>query len=170
MNCCKQCIYVKLPFQNCSTKKIVPFCHPEYFIAMLWTISWKHINVFSVSVTILYLLLELWQINLSKLNLNEQVICLNWTLAKVSIWVISFYECKLKTYFSEGFGLDRLHLNLKNNWHCYKMCLYLSFSEENMLWRARNYADARQYEKASKIETPSCDRLQEIYAWYGVYS
>jgi hypothetical protein len=33
-----------------------------------------------------------------------------------------------------------------------------------MLWKARNYADARLYDRASKMETPSCDRLQEIYA------
>ncbi|OWF36240.1 dnaJ homolog subfamily B member 14-like [Mizuhopecten yessoensis] len=36
--------------------------------------------------------------------------------------------------------------------------------KENMLWRARNYADARLYEKASNLETPSCDQLNKIYS------
>lgn len=36
--------------------------------------------------------------------------------------------------------------------------------EENLLWRARNHADARLYEKAQNHPTPSCDRLQSIYA------
>lgn len=32
-----------------------------------------------------------------------------------------------------------------------------------MLWRARNFNDARLYEKAQNLKTPSCDRLQSIY-------
>lgn len=48
--------------------------------------------------------------------------------------------------------------NLRNS--CWRERSY----KENMLWKARNYADARLYDKASKMETPSCDRLQEIYA------
>lgn len=36
--------------------------------------------------------------------------------------------------------------------------------KENMLWRARNYADARLYEKASNLQTPSCDQLSKIYS------
>lgn len=48
--------------------------------------------------------------------------------------------------------------NLRNN--CWRERSY----KENMLWKARNYADAKLYDKASKMETPSCDRLQEIYA------
>ena len=48
--------------------------------------------------------------------------------------------------------------NLRNS--CWRERSY----KENMLWKARNYADARLYDRASKMETPSCDRLQEIYA------
>ncbi|PVD37526.1 hypothetical protein C0Q70_00120 [Pomacea canaliculata] len=36
--------------------------------------------------------------------------------------------------------------------------------KENMLWRARNYGDARLYQQASDLRTPSCDRLQQIYS------
>ncbi|KAL3877290.1 hypothetical protein ACJMK2_035021 [Sinanodonta woodiana] len=36
--------------------------------------------------------------------------------------------------------------------------------KENMLWRARSYADARLYEKAQNMATPSCDQLQQIYS------
>ncbi|KAK3600876.1 hypothetical protein CHS0354_019223 [Potamilus streckersoni] len=36
--------------------------------------------------------------------------------------------------------------------------------KENMLWRARSYADARLYEKAQNMATPSCDQLQKIYS------
>ncbi|XP_060065641.1 dnaJ homolog subfamily B member 14-like [Ylistrum balloti] len=36
--------------------------------------------------------------------------------------------------------------------------------KENMLWRARNYADGKLYEKASNLETPSCDQLNKIYS------
>ena len=38
------------------------------------------------------------------------------------------------------------------------------FAEENMLWRARNFNDARLYEKAQNLKTPSCDKLQNIYS------
>lgn len=38
------------------------------------------------------------------------------------------------------------------------------FAEENMVWRARNYGDVKLYEKAQRLTTPSCDRLQEIYS------
>ncbi|XP_022316048.2 dnaJ homolog subfamily B member 14-like [Crassostrea virginica] len=48
--------------------------------------------------------------------------------------------------------------NLRQN--CWKERSY----KENLLWRARNYADARMYEKAQNHPTPSCDRLQSIYA------
>jgi hypothetical protein len=43
--------------------------------------------------------------------------------------------------------------------------IYHTFiAEENMLWRARNYADAKLYERAQNMETPSCDQLQKIYS------
>ncbi|GFR73911.1 DnaJ homolog subfamily B member 12-like [Elysia marginata] len=35
---------------------------------------------------------------------------------------------------------------------------------ENMMWRARNYGDARLYQKAMDMTTPSCDNLQKVYA------
>lgn len=33
-----------------------------------------------------------------------------------------------------------------------------------MLWRARNYADAKLYERAQNMEVPSCDQLQKLYS------
>ncbi|RUS71089.1 hypothetical protein EGW08_021150 [Elysia chlorotica] len=36
--------------------------------------------------------------------------------------------------------------------------------KENMMWRARNYGDARLYQKAMDMTTPSCDNLQKVYA------
>ncbi|XP_061198059.1 dnaJ homolog subfamily B member 14-like [Saccostrea echinata] len=48
--------------------------------------------------------------------------------------------------------------NLRQN--CWRERTY----KENLLWRARNHADARLYEKAQNHPTPSCDRLQSIYA------
>ncbi|KAL5019247.1 hypothetical protein ScPMuIL_004969 [Solemya velum] len=47
--------------------------------------------------------------------------------------------------------------NLRSN--CWRERSY----KENMLWRARNFADARLYEKAQNIATPSCDTLQRMY-------
>lgn len=47
--------------------------------------------------------------------------------------------------------------NLRQN--CWRERSY----KENLLWRARNHADARLYEKAQNHPTPSCDRLQSIY-------
>ena len=37
-------------------------------------------------------------------------------------------------------------------------------SEENMLWRARNYGDTKLYERAQRMETPSCEQLQRVYS------
>ncbi|XP_060586087.1 dnaJ homolog subfamily B member 12-like isoform X2 [Ruditapes philippinarum] len=48
--------------------------------------------------------------------------------------------------------------NLRQN--CWRERSY----KENMLWRARNYADAKLYERAQNMETPSCDQLQKIYS------
>ncbi|XP_048760298.1 dnaJ homolog subfamily B member 14-like [Ostrea edulis] len=48
--------------------------------------------------------------------------------------------------------------NLRQN--CWRERSY----KENLLWRARNHADARLYERAQNHPTPSCDRLQSIYA------
>ncbi|XP_076459161.1 dnaJ homolog subfamily B member 14-like [Babylonia areolata] len=36
--------------------------------------------------------------------------------------------------------------------------------KENMLWRARNYGDAKLYQQAVETKTPSCDRIQQIYS------
>ncbi|KAK7112523.1 dnaJ homolog subfamily B member 14-like [Littorina saxatilis] len=36
--------------------------------------------------------------------------------------------------------------------------------KENMLWRAKNYGDARLYQQAIEIKTPSCDKIQQIYS------
>ncbi|XP_052762567.1 dnaJ homolog subfamily B member 12-like isoform X2 [Mya arenaria] len=47
--------------------------------------------------------------------------------------------------------------NLRQN--CWRERSY----KENMLWRARNYADAALYERAQSMETPSCDQLQNLY-------
>ena len=38
-------------------------------------------------------------------------------------------------------------------------------AEENMLWRAKNYGDAKLYQQATDIKTPSCDKIQQIYSW-----
>ncbi|XP_059140446.1 dnaJ homolog subfamily B member 12-like isoform X2 [Physella acuta] len=35
---------------------------------------------------------------------------------------------------------------------------------ENMMWRARNYGDAKLYQKAVDMTTPSCDNLQKVYS------
>jgi len=43
---------------------------------------------------------------------------------------------------------------------CFKERSY----KENMLWRARNFNDARLYERAANLKTPSCDTLQKLYA------
>lgn len=58
---------------------------------------------------------------------------------------------------------------LNNFTPCYSFSVYkykhvFIIAEENLLWRARNHADARLYEKAQNHPTPSCDRLQSIYA------
>ncbi|KAJ8317979.1 hypothetical protein KUTeg_003070 [Tegillarca granosa] len=37
-------------------------------------------------------------------------------------------------------------------------------NKENMMWRARNFADAKLYERAQNMETPSCDKLGQIYS------
>ena len=34
-----------------------------------------------------------------------------------------------------------------------------------MLWRAKNYGDAKLYQQATDIKTPSCDKIQQIYSW-----
>ncbi|BFZ02916.1 hypothetical protein BsWGS_05955 [Bradybaena similaris] len=36
--------------------------------------------------------------------------------------------------------------------------------KENMMWRARNYGDAKLYQKALDMATPSCDNLQKVYS------
>ncbi|CAD5114925.1 unnamed protein product [Dimorphilus gyrociliatus] len=36
--------------------------------------------------------------------------------------------------------------------------------KENMLWRARHYSDQKMYERASQMATPSCNKLEKIYA------
>ncbi|XP_013398419.1 dnaJ homolog subfamily B member 12 [Lingula anatina] len=48
--------------------------------------------------------------------------------------------------------------NLRTN--CFKERNY----KENMMWRARNFADRALWERAQGMRTPSCDKLQEIYA------
>jgi len=48
--------------------------------------------------------------------------------------------------------------NLRSN--CFKERSY----KENMLWRARNFNDARLYDKAVNLKTPSCDTLQSLYS------
>lgn len=45
------------------------------------------------------------------------------------------------------------------------MIYSISVAEENMLWRAKNYGDARLYQQAIEIKTPSCDKIQQIYSW-----
>jgi len=44
--------------------------------------------------------------------------------------------------------------------HCFKERTH----KENMLWQARNFGDGKLYEKAQNLKTPSCDKLQRIYA------
>ena len=34
-----------------------------------------------------------------------------------------------------------------------------------MLWRAKNYGDAKLYQQAVDTKTPSCDKIQQIYSW-----
>uniref|UniRef100_A0A0B6ZVZ3 J domain-containing protein n=1 Tax=Arion vulgaris TaxID=1028688 RepID=A0A0B6ZVZ3_9EUPU len=46
---------------------------------------------------------------------------------------------------------------LRNN--CFRERNY----KENMLWRARSYGDAKLYQKAMDLSTPSCDNLQKVY-------
>ncbi|XP_076441670.1 dnaJ homolog subfamily B member 14-like [Babylonia areolata] len=36
--------------------------------------------------------------------------------------------------------------------------------KENMIWRAKNYGDAKLYQQALDIKTPSCDKIQRIYS------
>ncbi|XP_005106865.2 dnaJ homolog subfamily B member 12 [Aplysia californica] len=46
---------------------------------------------------------------------------------------------------------------LRNN--CFRERNY----KENMMWRARNYGDAKLYQRAVDMATPSCDNLQKVY-------
>lgn len=43
--------------------------------------------------------------------------------------------------------------------HLFHYCL-----EETALWRARTFGDADLWNRAQRMATPSCDRLQEIYS------
>ncbi|KAL8616929.1 hypothetical protein ACOMHN_041848 [Nucella lapillus] len=36
--------------------------------------------------------------------------------------------------------------------------------KENLMWRARNYGDAKLYQQAVDTKTPSCDKIQQIYS------
>ncbi|CAL1527453.1 unnamed protein product [Lymnaea stagnalis] len=36
--------------------------------------------------------------------------------------------------------------------------------KENMMWRARNYGDAKLYQRAVDMATPACDNLQKVYS------
>ncbi|KAK0046189.1 calcium/calmodulin-dependent protein kinase type 1 [Biomphalaria pfeifferi] len=36
--------------------------------------------------------------------------------------------------------------------------------KENLMWRARNYGDAKLYQRAMDMATPSCDNLQKVYS------
>jgi hypothetical protein len=37
--------------------------------------------------------------------------------------------------------------------------------EENLLWKARAYGDARMFDKARNYQSPSCDRLRKMEAF-----
>jgi len=52
---------------------------------------------------------------------------------------------------------DEYVTSLRSN--CYKERSY----KESMVWRARNFNDARLYEKAQELKTPSCDTLTKLY-------
>ena len=47
----------------------------------------------------------------------------------------------------------------------FNCCFCLFVAEENMLWRAKNYGDAKLYQQATDIKTPACDKIQQIYSW-----
>ncbi|CAF0718881.1 unnamed protein product [Brachionus calyciflorus] len=52
---------------------------------------------------------------------------------------------------------EELHTELRQN--CYREKTY----KETAMWRARNYGDERLLRKASEYETPSCDRIKNIF-------
>ena len=56
-----------------------------------------------------------------------------------------------------------VHISANLVVYCYSSVTVTIFSEENMLWKARNYADAKLYERAQDMETPSCEQLQRLY-------
>lgn len=52
---------------------------------------------------------------------------------------------------------EELHIELKQN--CFREKTY----KETAIWRARNYGDERLLKKANEYETPSCDRIRNIF-------
>ncbi|XP_041363843.1 dnaJ homolog subfamily B member 14-like [Gigantopelta aegis] len=82
------------------------------------------------------------------------------------------YNLKIPYYVKEDFRpeykgelrrIDRMveeeyTSNLRAN--CWRERSY----KENMLWKARNYGDAKLYQRAQDLGTPSCDQLHRMYS------
>ena len=58
-----------------------------------------------------------------------------------------------------------LHIGCHLLWKVSNCKIAFYLTEENMMWRARNFGDPKLYQRAQDKPTPSCDRLQQIYSW-----
>jgi len=63
-------------------------------------------------------------------------------------------------------SLRQVERNVEEDWisNLRATCLKERTMKENMLWRARQYNDANMFERAKNHKTPSCDKLNNIYA------
>lgn len=52
---------------------------------------------------------------------------------------------------------EELLIELRQN--CFREKTY----KETAIWRARNYGDERLLKKATEYETPSCDRIKNVF-------
>ena len=63
-------------------------------------------------------------------------------------------------------SLRQIERNVEEDWigNLRATCLKERTMKENMLWRARQYNDAGMFERAKNHKTPSCDKLNNLYA------
>ena len=63
-------------------------------------------------------------------------------------------------------SLRQIERNVEEDWigNLRATCLKERTMKENMLWRARQYNDANMFEKAKNQKTPSCEKLNNLYA------
>ncbi|XP_046364977.1 dnaJ homolog subfamily B member 14-like [Haliotis rufescens] len=82
------------------------------------------------------------------------------------------YNLKIPYYVKEDFRpeykgeMRRIERNVEEEYigqlrgNCWRERSY----KENLLWKARNYGDAKLYQRAQDYQTPSCDQLQRLYS------